>query len=176
MTSETNKLARIETWAAEVIRHHRIDDFDDLHLDEISEEFRARDTWIAASEQCLELGARVMTQFPGEYAIVVGISLTSNDGPVGIRVDGLDALGTELDWSPPSLYVVKRAAPPWVDSGQEGCIELTEPFRPRMKGGRAFFCEWWHAADHEYRRSVWLTTDPIHTTATSESQGEARVG
>lgn len=173
MTPETNKLACIEAWAVEVIRHQRIDDFDDLHVDEISEEFRARDTWIAASEQCLELGARLMEQYSGEYAIVVGMSLTANDRPVGIRVDELDALGAELDGSPPSLYVVRRVAPPWADAGQEGCIELTEPFRPRVKGGRAFFCEWWHAADREYRRSVWLTHDPIHTAATSECQGEA---
>lgn len=150
---------RIARWIRDTMAEGKLDEFNDLHVDQISSQFRPKELWITASEHALDAARKLLGASGETLTLAIGISLTAFAAPVGLRATSSLDLVAELDWTPPSLYLFRHGAEPWLAVEGEECTELPRAFRTDAPEGKAFFCEWYHELDREFRRTVWLPSD-----------------
>jgi hypothetical protein len=138
-----------------VIQARRDLAFDDLHVDEISERFRAAEVWIEAAIESLQTAILIRNTERWTYTVAAGFSLRSTSTPTGLPSDQLAEIVSEMDDSPPSLYLFKMGDEPWVED--TAFRELSSRFHPRLNlPVRSFLREWFDENDGEFRRSFWL--------------------
>ena len=147
---------RVELWMRETIRSGGYRSFADLHIDQIHPSFTLREGWIPASFTCLEAALRVRNRLDARFVVAVGMSLRSGPTPQGVNFTAMDELASEIDWSPPSLYLFEKAHSPW--ASDLNVKALSAKFHiPGNTPTRSYFHEWWDSNDAEFRRAVWIT-------------------
>lgn len=124
----------IETWMLSNVRTGEFNRYDDLHIDQIDQQWRDRKTWIEGGVEALRLGVELRDKHQLEFTVALGCSLrVSASSPLGLPRRRED-LTAQLDWSPPSLYLFPKRQEPWLDSGG---TEILEELGESVSKGRS---------------------------------------
>jgi hypothetical protein len=129
-----------------------IDRLDDLHVDKIDENWKQRANWISASLRAYELA--VTPQSDLGLSVKVALAFSLLDG-MGQTLDTEEEFESQLDWSPPSLYLFK--------AGDQQHLSNVVRFDPlpkavasRLPQGTKSFLLQWSTGDGSVRRSVFV--------------------
>jgi hypothetical protein len=127
-----------------------IDRFDDLHVDDIDEHWKQRANWVSASIRAYELAMSLQSTLGISVKVALAFSLL--DG-IGQTFDTEEEFESQLDWSPPSLYLFK--------AGDQQHLSNVVKFDPlpkaiasRFPQGTKSFLLQWDTEDGSVRRSV----------------------
>ena len=127
---------------------------DDLHIDQIDDEWVAKQTWLNAGLEAHRIALEVRKVNHLDVQVVLAFSLTQDpEFPFRNRYE----LEAALDWSPPSLYVFKSGEEPW---HQPGCIRVEQfdlsVFGGLYAAGSAFYVEFRQPDNDEIYRSFFI--------------------
>ena len=103
----------IEKWMLSVVTDGGIDSYDDLHVDQVDNSWRARATWLEAGIESYELAVQVRDERRLNVRVALAFSLASGDKPLGLNFRTKEDLVRQFDWSPPSLYCFEPGKEPW---------------------------------------------------------------
>ena len=81
-----------------------IDRLDDLHVDAIDENWKQRISWISASIRAYELAVNLQSNLGLSVKVILAFSLLDGTGQT---FDTEEEFESQLDWSPPSLYLLE---------------------------------------------------------------------
>lgn len=153
--TEVERIEKIRTWMAGVIEHGAYERYDDLHLDKIDPAYVEPLTWLSAGAACLNTAIAIRDDNRWPFAVALGMSLKGGPERIGRNFTSYERLASELDWTPPSLYLFPRGDRSWL--GGPELEELGPEYRaPTTAANQAFFREWHDPNDQEYRRSLWF--------------------
>lgn len=158
-----DRQVRTWSWMLSAIKSGGVERFADLHIDNIDPKWKKREHWLHGGLEALRIATieRTSNKLPFDIALVY--SLKAGTDPLGINFGDIETLQEEFDWSPPSLYLIKKGEKPWTcgaANGSTGPSEIrTEPLDPRLykhEGLTAtgFFMEFKPSDVIEYSRTV----------------------
>ena len=127
-----------------------IDRLDDLHVDDIDENWKQRANWVFASIRAYELAVRLQKNLGVRVKVALAFSLL--DG-MGQTFDTQEEFESQLDWSPPSLYVFKADDQQHL-SNVIRFDPLPKAVTSRFPHGTKSFPLQWATEDGTRRRSV----------------------
>ena len=165
MITPTAREARIRSWLLTTFQSNGIERFSDLHIDRIDPEWRARKYWLKAGLTALHIAADQRTRHNLPVDIALVFSLKTGTDPVGINFRDAATLQEEFDWSPPSLYLLKKGEKPWscgASKDSSARLEvMTKSIDSRLfdSGGlsvESYFMEFKPTDTIEYSRTVHL--------------------
>lgn len=153
----------IASWMGSLVKDGKIGSFDDLHIDQIDSEWKDKKHWFAAGAEALRIAVGVRNKRGYTADITLAFSLNSGETPRGVNFRDSASFESELNWSPPSLYLDKPGVAPWdqgatVDSQRP--IDLkTQKLDATTLGITAplkacYFMEFKQADSSEYARTV----------------------
>lgn len=143
---------KIRDWMLATISNGGIDRLDDLHVDKIDENWKERSNWISGSIRAYELALRLQSDLGLSVKVALVFSLV--DG-MSQTFDTEKEFESQLDWSPPSLYLFK--------ADDQKHLSKVVRFDPLPKGiasrfparTKSFLLKW-AAEDGSVRRSVFV--------------------
>lgn len=121
-----DRVAVIDRWMQMVLDTQGVERFDDLHIDRIDPEWKGRDTWINGSSESLKLARKSRQCIAPDKVLALMCSLIC--GPDEILPASLDDLASQIDCSPPSLYLFERGSEPWIKTEGLTLSPLSELF------------------------------------------------
>ena len=127
-----------------------IDRLDDLHVDDIDENWKQRANWISASIRAYELAVTLQSNL--RLSVKVALAFSLLDG-MGQTFDTEEEFESQLDWSPPSLYLFKAD-----DQQHLSKVVRFDPLPKALasrfpQGAKSFLLQW-ATEDGSVRRSV----------------------
>lgn len=166
MTIIDTRMDVIEKWMLSVIASGGINRYDDLHVDQIDESWRARSTWLEAGIQSYELAVQARDAHKLNVGVAVAFSLESGDEPLGANFRTKEDLERQFDWSPPSLYCFESGKEPWGKSALAHGVALSNRYAVESIDCRCMFgvslqgsCYYieFRQTSGEYSRTVFVT-------------------
>lgn len=152
MNMESAQEIRIRDWMLATMSNGGIDRLDDLHVDAIDENWKPRDNWISAGIRAYELAVQLQSKLGLNVKVALAFSL----------LDGrAQTFGTEeefesqLDWSPPSLYLFNAGDEQHLASAVE-FGPLPKALASRFPHGTKSFLLQWAAEDGSAHRPVFV--------------------
>jgi hypothetical protein len=141
---------KIREWMLATISNGGIDRLDDLHVDDIDENWKQRTNWISASIRAYEVAVRLQSNLGLSVKVALAFSLLDGMGQTFYTEEEFES---QLDWSPPSLYLF--------NAGDQQHLSNVVRFNPLPKavasrfpqGTKAFLLQW-ATEDGGVRRSV----------------------
>jgi len=129
-----------------------IDRLDDLHVDAIDASCKKRSNWISGSIRAYELAVRLQSNLGLNVKVALAFSLL--DG-MGQTFETEEEFESQLDWSPPSLYLFKAG-----DQNHLSNVVRFDPLPKAMasrfpEGTKSFLLQW-PTEDGGVRRSVFV--------------------
>jgi hypothetical protein len=150
-----DRISIVENWMREVIRQRGDLRFDDLHIDSVDTAFSAKSSWLGGTVDCLTMALRLRDAKGWPFLVGAGIQLRSGTDRLGINFSSFAGLESELDESPPSLYLFEPPAHAIIDDPDMS--PLPDKYLPPMERRvSSFLREWFDDNDGQYRRSFWL--------------------
>lgn len=155
----------IASWMASVVKEGKIGLFDDLHVDQIDAGWKDRKHWLSAGAEALRIAAEIRNKRGYAADVTLAFSLTSGETPRGAHFRDPASFESELDWSPPSLYLDKPGVAPWDQGvrpdGQAPVDLKTQKLDAKALGfgvsvKACYFMEFRPADSPEYSRTVLL--------------------
>jgi len=143
---------KIREWMLATISNGGIDRLDDLHVDDIDGNWKQRANWISAGIRVYELAVRLQNDLGLNVKVALGFSLL--DG-MGQTFDTEEEFESQLDWSPPSLYLFKAGDQQHL-SGVVRFDPLPNAVASRFPQGTKSFLLQWATEDGSVRRSVFV--------------------
>jgi hypothetical protein len=112
----------VESWMLTVVADGGVDRFDDLHVDDIDEQWKDRKVWVSAGLEAYRIAVALRSRHRLPFVVALGFSLESAEGsnPMGFKT--IEDFATRLDWSPPSLYLFHPGRTPCTDA-QRAVVE-----------------------------------------------------
>jgi hypothetical protein len=148
----------IEAWMLSNVRTGGFNRYDDLHIDRIDERWRHRKNWIDGGLEALRLGVELRDKHQLEFTVALGCSLlVSGSSPLGLPRRSED-LASQLDSSPPSLYLFPKRQEPWLESGGTEILEELGESVSKSRSAKApqfYYLEF--TQDGAKHRSVFIT-------------------
>jgi hypothetical protein len=140
-----------------------IERYDDFHIDDIDPDWEARNSWADASLWAFDAALEARDKLKLPCTVGLGMSLCSDELDFGDGVS-MAALVSQVDWSPPSLYLFRRGQEPGSDldsaiqSGYIGTDTVSVEFRvldvPAAKTG--LFLRFRRNGSDEYTNSAFI--------------------
>jgi len=157
----------IKEWMLTVFRDGGIERFDELHIDRIDEIWRSQKVWVEGGLAAFRIAVRLRDRHELPVQVVLGFSLQSEDKKIGVDFTTQEEFAKRLNWTPPSLYLLKAATDHTVENEKAikeghvcGDAEVKELdmnlFSALETGQRCFYTEFRRTDDAEYCRSVFL--------------------
>ena len=141
---------KIREWMLATISNGGIDRLDDLHVDDIDEDWKQRANWIFASLHAYELAMKLQRDLGLSEKVALVCSLLDGTGQT---FDTEEDFERQLDWSPPSLYLF-RAGDQQHLSSVVRFDPLPKALASRLPQGAKSFLLQWPTEDGNVRRSV----------------------
>lgn len=164
MMSPNQTLQMIEAWVRSNIEKQGYMKYDDLHIDHIHQEWRARESWIEGGLEAFQVALDVRNRQAPNLSVALTFSLTAGEGPRGVNFQTLEEMKAELGGSPPSLYLFQKGAEPWTQAAhhdrtvpaEEVVVKNLNPdiFARLLKNNRCYYMEFKQAEFRERSRSV----------------------
>jgi hypothetical protein len=95
----------IEKWINEVPLSE-MPSADDLHVDDISSDYRHPSTWVLAARESLNLTLETLKAKNLPYGVALSLSLRDTQQPIGFTLKTISDLQDEMDYQPPSLFLL----------------------------------------------------------------------
>jgi hypothetical protein len=154
MVTQQEREARIEHWMTTIVGDGGVERYDDLHIDEIDANWANRDQWVRAAFEAFRMavGLRELHKLP--LVVVLAFSLEAGEQQRGIDFETVDEFQSELDWSPPSLYLLPAESVPWA-GGEALPLDAGTMFDAQNVKG-CYYMEFKQPGSAEYSRSVLL--------------------
>jgi hypothetical protein len=167
MTNSANQnFLVIERWMLANVENHGYERFEDLHIDQISSDWKYRDSWIDGGLSAFELALDARSRHALDLVVVVAFSLKAAKERRCFSPQTTKELKTELGFSPPSLYLFERGQEPWTEPGlrksgitrEDFFVELINPIElgPKKTTHRCYYMEFRQGEFDEESRTVFL--------------------
>jgi hypothetical protein len=116
----------IDRWMHMILDTGGIERLDELHVDTIDPEWKERKTWVDGSSEAIKLARMSRSRIAPNKVLALMCSLKSesSERPPG----SIEDLATQIDWSPPSLYLFEPYSEPWNVSSEVTVIRLNQLF------------------------------------------------
>jgi hypothetical protein len=145
----------IEAWMLTIVQDGGVGRFDDLHIDQIDEQWKPRETWIHGGLEAFRLALKVRDHHQLPYVVGLGFSLKSEDQlPDGDFQTGEEFMA-RVDWSPPSLYLFERGNKPSIATTVVRTLNRNL-FPGLPQTASCYWTEFREMHTNEGRRSVFL--------------------
>ena len=96
----------IEKWINEVPLSE-MPSADDLHVDDISSDYRHPSTWVLAARNSLNLTLNLLKEDKLPYGVALSLRLRDTQRPIGFTLESIEDLQEEVhDYQPPSLFLL----------------------------------------------------------------------
>jgi len=139
----------------ETISNGGIERFDDLHVDDICEQWKARTDWIAAGLAAYESALTLRGELGLDVTVALGYSLVEGAGEMKETFETVEEFENQLDWSPPSLYLFKPGDRTHL-SGRLKPDPLPKALNSKLPEGSKSFLLQWTDEDGATRRTVFV--------------------
>ena len=143
---------KIREWMLATISDGGIDRLDHLHVDTIDENWKQRISWISASIRAYELAVSMQSNLG--LSVKVSLVFSLLDG-TGQTFDTEEQFESQLDWAPPSLYLLKAG-----DQRHLSNVVRVDPLPKtvacRFPQGTKSFLSQWAMEDGSVRRTVFV--------------------
>lgn len=145
------------------IRSGGIERFTDLHIDNIDLAWKKREHWFDGGLEALRIATIERTSNKLPFDVVLVYSLKAGTDPLGINFSDTATLQEEFDWSPPSLYLIKKGEKPWTCGKGKGLSSPSEILTKSLDSSlfehegltaQGFFIEFKPSEVIEYSRTV----------------------
>lgn len=141
----------IAAWMREVARSGSWRRHDDLHLDAVVGE-RERSEWLWEAVKLAPAISAARDEAAPAFAVILAFGLRSSTSPVQATWSSEAGFATDLNESPPSLYMYERGTGEWADVLSDNVHVKVPPFLATL--GDARYRQVWEDLDREYRRSL----------------------
>jgi hypothetical protein len=95
----------IERWMLTIVTDGGVTRFDDLHIDEIDEQWKDRSLWVSAGLEAYRIAVALRNRHQLPFVVALGFSLEGGPESQGMDFHTPAEFAERLDWSPPSLYL-----------------------------------------------------------------------
>lgn len=143
---------RVREWMLAIISNGGIERLDDLHVDDIDENWKQRTNWIPASIRAYQLSVMLQSNLGLSVQVVLAFSLLDGTGQT---FDSEEEFQNQLDWSPPSLYLFKAGDPSTCPT-LSSLIHFRRLSPQRFPPGTKSFLSRWATENGSQRRSVFV--------------------
>jgi hypothetical protein len=109
-----DRLRVLEGWMRRVVQDGGIERYDDLHIDAIDPDWKNRNLWVEASYWAFQTAVEVRDKLKLPFTLGLGMSLRSAEVQKDDKVQ-LARLISQVDWTPPSLYLFRGGQEPGSD-------------------------------------------------------------
>lgn len=145
----------IEHWMRDLVHNAGATPYNDLHIDTVDPAFAPKTAWLAGVKECLSVAIRLRDQHKWQVTVGAGLLLLGGGTRLGVNFSSWEALGDQLDDSPPSLYVFDRDKSALL--GDPDVKVLSGQYVPSLYTPlQSLMREWYDVRDRVYRRSFWL--------------------
>ena len=104
----------IKEWMLRVVSDGGIERFDDLHVDLIDEAWKDRNRWVEAGSESYRIARDLRSEFDLPLTVSIAFSLKPDHRDGSVDFQRLGDLESQLDHSPPSLYLFRKGSEPWI--------------------------------------------------------------
>jgi hypothetical protein len=102
----------IEKWLLENLKNKAYERYDDLHIDQIDDAWKSRDSWIEGGLEAFRMAVELRDRHDLNFVVALAYSLIANEEPHGMDFRTTEELRARLDYSPPSLYLFQEGRSP----------------------------------------------------------------
>lgn len=149
---DSRQKTKIREWMLATISDGGIDRLDHLHVDAIDENWKQRISWISASIRAYELAVSLQSNLGLSVKVTLVFSLLDGTGQT---FDTEAEFESQLDWSPPSLYLLKVGDQQHL-SNVVRIDPLPKAVACRFPQGTKSFLSQWPMEDGSVRRTVFV--------------------
>ena len=150
-----------------VLQDGGLERFDDLHVDRVDGAWRPRHQWIEGGLAAFGMATRLRNRHKLSVKIALAFSLQAHEGRVGVDFRTRDEFEKMLDWTPPSLYIVRSRiedalailkAVQQTDISDDAFVQELDfhPFGTLETGQRCLYAEFRRMGEPEDGRTVFL--------------------
>jgi hypothetical protein len=162
---EQRRKNAIEKWMLTIVEDGGVERHDDLHVDQVDENWKRPEMWVEAGLETLRLAFALREKHRLPLTLTVAFSLKSQKEFGGVNFQSREQFIECLDWSPPSLYLLRPGEEPWltvIRSVQQGLVKpgaFVEGLPTNLLGlcpeiSRCFYMEFQSADGAEDSRTV----------------------
>ena len=134
----------------------------EIHIDEIDNKLISKDQWIKISKYYFKILSEEIINKKLPYYPALVFSLKSSNEKIGINFKNENTLLSELDESPPSIYLFFKNFNPWIDYEIEGTKLKKDILNLDLDNIETKYFEFKNKYSDEYNRTV-LFCNPIDT-------------
>lgn len=130
----------IREWMAHLLATDGIERYDDLHINKIAPEFKDPNCWAAGMVECFALARRIRSDAAPHKVLALLCSLRSGQHSI---LRDMDELSTQMDRTPPSLYLFHEEQEPWRERAQfEELLALRPESFPLLQSTKVVLWRW----------------------------------
>jgi hypothetical protein len=142
MTTEAKPESVIADWIATISRDGGVERYDHLHIDQIDSRWAAREDWVRGGLEAFRIALPLRGQLGVNPTVALAFSLESDERLRGVDFVSLDEFKTQLNWSPPSLYLFRRGCEPWTEiEGEPVLLDSVRLFEVRLEATVCYYIE-----------------------------------
>jgi hypothetical protein len=167
MSQDRTREEVVERWMLTIVADGGKDRFDDLHIDQIDNQWKDRKTWVSAGLEAYQIAMALRSRHCLPLVVALGFSLKPGGTSNEVSLETLQDFECRLNWSPPSLYLFPHGKTPYDQtqrvafesvSGNKVAIRDLEPaiFGEATPTQRAYYMEFIQADSTEASASVFI--------------------
>ena len=146
----------VETWMGRTLKELADKGVQNLHVDEINEDYTKRELWPVAALACFEAASLVRDRRNLSITVAMGIGLRPGRIPQGASFADWQEVWSEVDDAPPSLYIWEHGSDPiGIRVTQTRSLDAAMNL-PTSVPCQVLLSEWHDPRDDEFRRTLWL--------------------
>jgi hypothetical protein len=131
----------VREWMIAALDAGHIEPFNDLHIDQIDPSWKDKKHWVRAGLEALQIATSLRNRDGLGVDIALTFSLRSGERPRGVDFRDSVTFQAELDWSPPSLYLLKPGKEPYSHRALEQSPTPVDMVSKRLDPVRFGFAE-----------------------------------
>ena len=157
----------IERWMLTIVTDGGIARLDDLHIDQIDEQWKDRNVWVRAAFEAYRIAVALRNRYQLPFVVALGFSLETGPESQGLDFYTPAEFAERLNWSPPSLYLFHPDRTPRAGAqspahqsspGDSGTIQDLDPgiFGVELTAQRTYYMTFKSQGSEEHVRSVFV--------------------
>jgi|SRR5277367_2083605 len=156
----------VQAWMLANVQSRGYERHDELHVDRIDPDWKPRTKWMDAGIEAFRSAVQLRDKNQISFTVALAYSLVSpGKRRSRIEIRTREELESQLDWSPPSLYLFSRGGEPWTQrslrkaDGVYGVLvvrHLSSDLLGIAIGKRCYYLEFRQAKFADWSRSVFV--------------------
>jgi len=156
----------VQAWMLANVQNRGYERYDDLHVDRIDPDWKPREKWIDAGIEAFRLAVHLRDRNQLSFTVALAYSLVSLRPPrSGTDIRTREELESQLDWSPPSLYLFSPGEEPGTPPSIQKARGIADSVVVRdlpsdllgiAIGKRSYYIEFRQVEFDEWSRSVFV--------------------